>query len=51
MLTGSSSVAMEAAAACDGGRMDFSVVTTATCSLVGQSEDADVTLLEGTGLI
>lgn len=51
MLTGSSSVAMEAAAVCDGGRVDFSVVTSGTRSLAGRSEDADVILLEGTGLI
>lgn len=42
---------MEAAAVCDGGRMDISVVTTGTRSPAGQSEDADVILLEGTGLI
>lgn len=42
---------MEAAAVCDGGGMDFSVVTSGTRCLAGQSEDADVTLLEGTGLI
>lgn len=46
MLTGSPSVAMEEAAAWDGGRLEGLVVTTEP-SLAGQSEDTDLKMLDG----